>query len=238
MFFTRQTVCLPERQTDKYYMNQSGGSSSSTAPPPGQKMGPTTGTNNRQGASGTIRQFRSTDPMDKNQSQQTWEALKNAIHQIHAHNASQLSFEELYNINLYYPLLFYTLIEFRTPLVTQFVTNLKVSKRIQSCLAQVWRVALHGRIRSCPRSPADNRAFRNSDGWTAPGTHKGTVFFLFRKAQRIVFFCFSFSLFTIAIGIVIIMININIFGQLRKRFTPHFKKFNIRKNGTTIRPRW
>mmetsp|Transcript_41983 Transcript_41983/g.94338 ORF Transcript_41983/g.94338 Transcript_41983/m.94338 type:complete len:789 (+) Transcript_41983:1-2367(+) len=43
-----------------------------------------------------IRQFRSGDPMDEKESNRTWESLKNAIYQIHAHNASSLSFEELY----------------------------------------------------------------------------------------------------------------------------------------------
>lgn len=44
----------------------------------------------------SIRQFRSGDPMDERESNRTWECLKNAIHQIHQHNASSLSFEELY----------------------------------------------------------------------------------------------------------------------------------------------
>eukprot|EP00930_Biecheleria_cincta_P040180 TRINITY_DN27551_c0_g1_i1.p1 TRINITY_DN27551_c0_g1~~TRINITY_DN27551_c0_g1_i1.p1 ORF type:complete len:788 (-),score=181.16 TRINITY_DN27551_c0_g1_i1:93-2456(-) len=44
----------------------------------------------------TIRQFRSGDPMDEKESNRTWECLKHAIHQIHQHNASSLSFEELY----------------------------------------------------------------------------------------------------------------------------------------------
>merc|ERR1719199_1514547 len=43
-----------------------------------------------------IRQFRSGDPMDERESNRTWESLKQAIHQIHQHNASSLSFEELY----------------------------------------------------------------------------------------------------------------------------------------------
>lgn len=43
-----------------------------------------------------IRQFRSGDPMDEKESNRTWECLKNAIDQIHQHNASALSFEELY----------------------------------------------------------------------------------------------------------------------------------------------
>mmetsp|Transcript_14203 Transcript_14203/g.42309 ORF Transcript_14203/g.42309 Transcript_14203/m.42309 type:complete len:789 (-) Transcript_14203:234-2600(-) len=43
-----------------------------------------------------IRQFRSGDPMDEKESNRTWECLKHAIHQIHQHNASSLSFEELY----------------------------------------------------------------------------------------------------------------------------------------------
>lgn len=43
-----------------------------------------------------IRQFRSGDPMDEKESNRTWECLKHAIHQIHHHNASSLSFEELY----------------------------------------------------------------------------------------------------------------------------------------------
>jgi len=43
-----------------------------------------------------IRQFRSGDPMDEKESNRTWECLKHAIHQIHEHNASSLSFEELY----------------------------------------------------------------------------------------------------------------------------------------------
>eukprot|EP00929_Paragymnodinium_shiwhaense_P119379 TRINITY_DN91272_c0_g1_i1.p1 TRINITY_DN91272_c0_g1~~TRINITY_DN91272_c0_g1_i1.p1 ORF type:complete len:769 (+),score=209.87 TRINITY_DN91272_c0_g1_i1:168-2474(+) len=43
-----------------------------------------------------IRQFRSGDPMDEKESNRTWECLKHAIHQIHNHNASSLSFEELY----------------------------------------------------------------------------------------------------------------------------------------------
>jgi len=34
--------------------------------------------------------------MDEKESNRTWECLKNAIHQIHQHNASSLSFEELY----------------------------------------------------------------------------------------------------------------------------------------------
>lgn len=46
---------------------------------------------------GTIpRPFRSGDPMDEKESSRTWECLKHAIHQIHQHNASSLSFEELY----------------------------------------------------------------------------------------------------------------------------------------------
>ncbi|CAL1133607.1 unnamed protein product [Cladocopium goreaui] len=44
----------------------------------------------------SIRQFRSGDPMDEKESNRTWECLKHAIHQIHEHNASSLSFEELY----------------------------------------------------------------------------------------------------------------------------------------------
>eukprot|EP00928_Gymnodinium_smaydae_P013194 TRINITY_DN1481_c0_g3_i1.p1 TRINITY_DN1481_c0_g3~~TRINITY_DN1481_c0_g3_i1.p1 ORF type:complete len:776 (-),score=148.13 TRINITY_DN1481_c0_g3_i1:319-2646(-) len=44
----------------------------------------------------TIRQFRSGDPMDEKESRRTWECLRHAIHQIHNHNASSLSFEELY----------------------------------------------------------------------------------------------------------------------------------------------
>ncbi|CAK9101449.1 Cullin-3 (CUL-3) (Cullin-C) [Durusdinium trenchii] len=43
-----------------------------------------------------IRQFRSGDPMDEKESNRTWECLRHAIHQIHQHNASSLSFEELY----------------------------------------------------------------------------------------------------------------------------------------------
>jgi len=43
-----------------------------------------------------IRQFRSGDPMDEKESNRTWECLKHAIYQIHQHNASSLSFEELY----------------------------------------------------------------------------------------------------------------------------------------------
>eukprot|EP00931_Biecheleriopsis_adriatica_P030370 TRINITY_DN17902_c0_g1_i1.p1 TRINITY_DN17902_c0_g1~~TRINITY_DN17902_c0_g1_i1.p1 ORF type:complete len:787 (+),score=219.46 TRINITY_DN17902_c0_g1_i1:64-2424(+) len=46
--------------------------------------------------SAAIRQFRSGDPMDEKESSRTWECLKHAIHQIHQHNASSLSFEELY----------------------------------------------------------------------------------------------------------------------------------------------
>ena len=34
--------------------------------------------------------------MDEAESKRTWAALKKAIHQIHDHNASVLSFEELY----------------------------------------------------------------------------------------------------------------------------------------------
>ena len=44
----------------------------------------------------SIRQFRSGDPMDEKESNRTWECLRHAIHQIHQHNASSLSFEELY----------------------------------------------------------------------------------------------------------------------------------------------
>jgi cullin 3 len=47
-------------------------------------------------SSAGIRQFRSGDPMDEKESNRTWECLKHAIHQIHQHNASSLSFEELY----------------------------------------------------------------------------------------------------------------------------------------------
>jgi len=43
-----------------------------------------------------IRQFRSGEPMDEKEATRTWESLEQAIHQIHAHNASSLSFEELY----------------------------------------------------------------------------------------------------------------------------------------------
>ena len=43
-----------------------------------------------------LRQFRSGDPMDEKESNRTWECLRHAIHQIHQHNASSLSFEELY----------------------------------------------------------------------------------------------------------------------------------------------
>jgi hypothetical protein len=43
-----------------------------------------------------LRQYRGTERMDEAESRRTWDALKNAIHHIHAHNASQLSFEELY----------------------------------------------------------------------------------------------------------------------------------------------
>ncbi|CAD7948647.1 unnamed protein product [Amoebophrya sp. A25] len=56
---------------------QAGGSSSSAGP-------------------NKVRQFRSGDPMEERDAQKTWESLKKAIHQIHAHNASTLSFEELY----------------------------------------------------------------------------------------------------------------------------------------------
>jgi len=52
--------------------------------------------NNAKKTSSGIRQFRSGDPMDEKESNKTWECLKNAIHQIHQHNASSLSFEELY----------------------------------------------------------------------------------------------------------------------------------------------
>eukprot|EP00435_Cladocopium_sp_Y103_P061946 s405_g23.t1 len=43
-----------------------------------------------------LRQFRSGDPMDEKESNRTWDCLRHAIHQIHQHNASSLSFEELY----------------------------------------------------------------------------------------------------------------------------------------------
>ncbi len=45
---------------------------------------------------GMIRQFRSGDPMDQAESVKTWNSLRKAINQIHDHNASSLSFEELY----------------------------------------------------------------------------------------------------------------------------------------------
>eukprot|EP00397_Hematodinium_sp_SG-2012_P003195 GEMP01003203.1.p1 GENE.GEMP01003203.1~~GEMP01003203.1.p1 ORF type:complete len:773 (+),score=115.20 GEMP01003203.1:90-2408(+) len=48
------------------------------------------------GSGGGIRQFRSGEPMDEKEASRTWESLEQAIHQIHAHNASSLSFEELY----------------------------------------------------------------------------------------------------------------------------------------------
>ncbi|CAD7965133.1 unnamed protein product [Amoebophrya sp. A120] len=40
--------------------------------------------------------FRSGDPMNKRDAENVWASLKAAIHQIHQHNASTLSFEELY----------------------------------------------------------------------------------------------------------------------------------------------
>eukprot|EP00398_MALV-I-01_sp_L67-1_P000454 gene454-936_t len=40
--------------------------------------------------------FRAGDPMDEKEAARTWESLKDALTQIHAHNASTLSFEELY----------------------------------------------------------------------------------------------------------------------------------------------
>ena len=40
--------------------------------------------------------FKSAPPMTSDESDRTWDIIKNAIHQIHAHNGSSLSFEELY----------------------------------------------------------------------------------------------------------------------------------------------
>lgn len=43
-----------------------------------------------------MRVFRSGEPMNAEEAKRTWQSLDQAIHQIHAHNASSLSFEELY----------------------------------------------------------------------------------------------------------------------------------------------
>eukprot|EP00743_Colponemidia_sp_Colp-15_P002799 GILK01003029.1.p1 GENE.GILK01003029.1~~GILK01003029.1.p1 ORF type:complete len:733 (-),score=137.04 GILK01003029.1:128-2326(-) len=43
-----------------------------------------------------IKPFRPNVPMDSTQAEKTWQALQEAIHEIHNHNASTLSFEELY----------------------------------------------------------------------------------------------------------------------------------------------
>ena len=53
-------------------------------------------TANPSASSSSTNRYRSTEPMDEREANRTWEALKHAIHQIHKHNASQLSFEELY----------------------------------------------------------------------------------------------------------------------------------------------
>lgn len=44
----------------------------------------------------TIKPFRHQVTMDPNYAENTWNLLRNAIHEIHKKNASGLSFEELY----------------------------------------------------------------------------------------------------------------------------------------------
>ena len=43
-----------------------------------------------------LKNKRSGEPLDQSEASRTWECLKEAIRQIHSHNASSLSFEELY----------------------------------------------------------------------------------------------------------------------------------------------
>jgi cullin 3 len=46
-----------------------------------------------------VKPLRNNMGMDQNKAKETWQALRSAIKEIHEHNASLLSFEELYRYN-------------------------------------------------------------------------------------------------------------------------------------------
>ncbi|KAF4694884.1 Cullin-3 [Perkinsus olseni] len=127
----------------------------------GETLGTASASSSSASAAAGFRHFRAGEPIDEREAARTWESLKSAIHQIHNHNASHLSFEELYRNGYNLVLHKYGLKLYQGVEETVTLHLLEVSKR---CIESTWIVTTSGSILNsvCPVYDMGLRVFRDT----------------------------------------------------------------------------